>query len=102
MSQLNGRALAVTGIGSLFVWSGIKGWSVLGTIGDAVTGVPPSEIVTQPLQLGNPPSTNGAGQTFSVIGGSGGSALATTAMQYQGHAYRFGGAPGPDLRNPWD
>ena len=99
---INGRALAAASVGSLFVWSGIKGWSVLGTIGDAVTGVKPDESVTNPLQLGNPSTANGTGQTFSVLGGSGGSALATVAMTYQGHAYRFGGAPGPDLRNPWD
>lgn len=103
MGQINGRALAAAGIGSLFVWSGIKGWSVLGTIGDAITGVAPSENVTVPLQLGNPATTtNGTAQTYSVFGGSAGSVLAQTAMQYQGHAYRFGGAPGPDLANPWD
>lgn len=105
MGQLNGRALAVTGIGVLFVWSGIKGWSVLGTIGDAVTGVKPSQSISVPLQLGNagsPASIPPTGNAFSVIGGGGGSALATTAMAYQGHAYRFGGAPGRNLQNPWD
>lgn len=104
MSQLNGRALAITGIGTLFVWSGIKGWSVLGTIGDAITGVQPNQTITNPLQLGNlsTASQDNSGKTFSVFGGSTGSTLATTAMGYQGHAYRFGGSPGPNLLNPWD
>lgn len=105
MSQLNGRALTVTAIGLTFVWSGIKGWSILGTLGDAVTGVKPNQTVTNPLQLGNAGSAAvipGTGNSFAVIGGSANSGIATIAMGYQGHAYRFGGAPGKNGANPWD
>jgi len=105
MTQLNGRALAVTGIGLVFVWSGIKGWSVLGTLGDAVSGKKPSQAVTVPLQLGNAGSAApipATGNSFAVIGGGANSNLATIFMGYQGHAYHFGGAPGKDASKPWD
>ena len=95
---LNGRALAATSIGVLFVWSGIKGWSVLGTIGDIITGKKPRQTVTNPLQL--------AGKTTTVEGVSGigpaPSGIAAIGLQYIGHPYQFGGAPGKNAQNPWD
>lgn len=105
-SELNGRALAVTGIGALLVWSGIKGWSVLGTIGDLVTGQQPNQSVAYPLSAGNqsagavgsPGSAGGVG----VIPRGTNADLAAIGLQYIGHAYKFGGAPGRNGENPWD
>lgn len=94
---LNGRALFVTGTGVLFVWSGIKGWSILGTIGDAITGNKPNQPVINPLSIAG---KSADGSTGAVGGGAGG--IVGIAMQYQGHDYLFGGAPGKDGSKPWD
>lgn len=81
---VNGKGLAAMGVGAIFVWSGLKGWSVLGTVRDLVSGVKPN----QPELLAN---------TVSSVTG-----LAGVAQQYVGHAYSFGGAPGTDGSKPWD
>lgn len=94
---LNGRALIATGTGVLFVWSGIRGWSVLGTIGDVITGNKPNGPVTTPLSI----SPVGGGTPGAVSSGGAGGIVAI-AMQYQGHAYIFGGAPGKDGSHGWD
>jgi hypothetical protein len=99
---INGRALTIAGIGTIFVWSGIKGWSVLGTIGDAVTGKQPSQSITNPLvTIGGSTASNagvlpGIGQSIASFG------IGAIALEYKGHAYRFGGAPGKDGSKPWD
>lgn len=104
---VNGKGLAAVGIGSILIWSGVKGWSVLGTIGDLITGTQPSGTQTNAIALASSTgtaSTNAvpnSGAVPSVIGGPA-SGLAAIALQYQGHAYRFGGAPGPSGANPWD
>ena len=90
----NGRALTATGVGLLFVWSGIKGWSVLATIADVISGKKPNESVAYPLSI------NPAGSATPGIGSASG--IAGIAMQYVGHAYHFGGAPGKDGKKPWD
>jgi len=93
----NGRALAATSFGILLVWSGVKGWSVLGTIGDVITGKKPDQPVAYPLNIAAktvPGATQGIGDAPSGIAG--------IAMQYVGHAYRYGGAPGRNGQNPWD
>jgi cell wall-associated NlpC family hydrolase len=99
---LNGRALAATSIGVLFVWSGIKGWSVLATMGDLITGVKPNQPVANPLSSGtagvaSPSALSGIYQGPAISGG-----IASIAVQYQGHAYIFGAAPGRDGSRPWD
>jgi|SRR5215475_1825367 len=93
MAKINGVALAAIGAGSLFVWSGIKGWSVLATFGDVIAGKKPKQSSIYPLAPGG---------DSSGIGGATGSAVADTAIKYKGHAYLYGGAPGKDGRNPWD
>jgi cell wall-associated NlpC family hydrolase len=94
MPKLNGLALAAIGAGSLFVWSGIKGWSVTATLGDVITGKRPRQSSIYALSTPE-------GQS-SGIGGATGSAISDAAVQYQGHAYLYGGAPGKDAQNPWD
>lgn len=100
MAKISLAAVSAIGAGSLLVWSGIKGWSVLGTLGDLVTGVKPQAQVAS--QLVDP----GSAQVSSGIGVAGGSSnaggLAGIAQGYQGHAYKFGGAPGPGGTDPWD
>lgn len=93
---LNGRALTAIGIGTVFVWSGIKGWSILGTLGDVVTGKKPNESVSYPITTGSTTTSSGTVSTGNATG------IAAIALEYQGHAYHFGGAPGPDGTHPWD
>lgn len=90
---INGRALAISCLGALFAWSGVKGWSVLATIGDIVTGAKPNESVSYPVEAG---STAASGSQSSASG------IAGIAQQYIGHAYLFGGSPGVDGSKPWD
>jgi len=94
---VNGKAVAVTSIGVLFVWSGIKGWSILGTVKDVITGVQPSGTNVNPLGVPLSSTTDSGSVT---LGGSGN--IADIAKGYIGHAYRFGGAPGRDGTKPWD
>src|ERR1700759_2965927 len=89
---MNGKAIAAIGAGSLFVWSGIKGWGILATLGDLVTGKKPDESVAYPLSI----SSGGSSPNGSDSG------IAAIATQYIGHAYKFGGAPGVNGANPWD
>lgn len=95
---LDGKALAAVGLGSLFLWSGIKGWSVLGTITDVISGKKPSQVAA-PLVASTGTESFGAAPAMS---GGGVGQLAAVALQYQGHAYLFGGAPGKDGSKPWD
>jgi cell wall-associated NlpC family hydrolase len=87
----NGLALTAIGAGSLFVWSGIKGWSLLPTVTDIISGKQPSGGNVLTLVSG---SADGTGAT--------GNAIADDALKYKGHPYVFGGAPGSAGNNPWD
>jgi cell wall-associated NlpC family hydrolase len=91
-------AIAAIGAGSLLVWSGVKGWSIVATLGDLVTGVKPKEQT--PSALVDPTYKSPSGPDSPVPNGGGD--LAGVALGYQGHAYNFGGAPGPDGSQPWD
>lgn len=95
---VSGKGLAALGIGSVFLWSGVKGWSILGTLGDIITGKKPSQTPANVFQFQAPDESQ------SVGGGTAGSAgsIADIASQYKGHAYSYGGAPGQDGSKPWD
>lgn len=97
----NGKAAAAIGIGGLLVWSGIKGWSLLATLGQIITGTKPSGTEVNPLTGGGTDATGTAASTLPG-GSQGGGTIASTAQQYVGHAYRYGGAPGTDGSQPWD
>jgi len=93
---INGVAVAAVGAGVLFVYSGVKGWSVLTTLQDVVAGKTPKGSDTNVLTGG------GGGGSTTGPGGNTGNALADEALKHKGHAYVFGGAPGPDGSKPWD
>lgn len=93
--------MAAVSVGILFVWSGIKGWSILGTLGDLITGVKPHQQTPTPLT--DPNAASGGGASGTVPGsGVGVGSLANIATLYAGHAYLYGGAPGVDGSKPWD
>lgn len=92
---VNGVAAAAIGAGSLFAWSGIKGWALLPTLADVVSGRTPTGAETYALS-----SPDAGNVTGGATGGSGDAAA--IFGQYIGHAYLYGGAPGPDGSKPWD
>lgn len=93
--KINGFSLAAIGAGSLFVWSGIKGWSITGTIGDVILGHRPNQSLAYALTSPDPGGSGG-------ISGGTASQAANDALKYQGHLYKYGGAPGRNGQNPWD
>jgi len=96
-------AVVAVSAGILFVWSGIKGWSILGTLGDLITGTKPNQENAYPLyKADNTPDGIGGGPSTRSAGDLDTSSLAATALQYDGHPYKFGGAPGANAQNPWD
>jgi cell wall-associated NlpC family hydrolase len=107
MPQLNGKALAAVAVGTVFVWSGIKGWSVLATIGDIIGGVKPTGTATIPLTVtsGEETSDSGASSSFgggTITGSGNGAAIAAEGVKWVGHPYRYAGAPGMDGKGYWD
>lgn len=95
---VNGVALAAVAAGGLFVYSGVKGYSVPQAAQNIILGHPPgSAQAVAPLYSAPPGPAPGTG-----VPGTTGSAVADTALKYRGHAYLFGGAPGADGRGPWD
>lgn len=101
-AKLDGTALGAIAVGTLFVYSGITGRSVLASVQTIVSGQSPSKLPNaNPINgTGNPnatPVTPGA-----ISGSVNGMAIAQAALRYAGHPYLFGGAPGPNGTNPWD
>ena len=91
---INGVALSSVAIGSVLVWSGIKGWNLTATFGELITGKVPSGSDVYPLAV--PGGSSGGGITAT------GSALLSGFQKYNGHAYVYGGAPGKNGANGWD
>ena len=102
-SKLDGPGLGMLAIGSLFAYGGLTGKSVLSELYAIVSGKSPATAPQiNPIKgTGNP---NAMAQSASAItGGSAeGQQIATKALSYAGHAYVYGGAPGPDGNGGWD
>lgn len=96
--KINGIALAAIGAGSLFIWSGIKGWSLTATIGDVILGHRPHQSLQYALT--NADATSGG--TSGGTAGNTSSQAANDALRYLGHIYKYGGAPGRNGQSPWD
>jgi cell wall-associated NlpC family hydrolase len=67
-------------------------------LGDVITGKKPDQKVSTPLSI-DPKNSNASTPIAETVGNV---ALASIALAYEGHAYRYGGAPGPDGSKPWD
>lgn len=91
---INGVAVASVGIGSLLIWSGVKGWNLTKTVGEIITGKVPTGSNVYPLSSGSGSGSSGVTAT--------GSALLSDFQKYNGHKYVYGGAPGKDGTNGWD
>jgi cell wall-associated NlpC family hydrolase len=88
---------AIAGIAGsvLLIYSGVTGRSPLGAVKTLVTGKSPA---TAPIV--NPITGSSAGALYG--GNASANAIAQDALQYQGHPYLYGGAPGADGSQPWD
>ena len=91
---INGVATASVAIGSVLLWSGIKGWNLSRTIGEIITGQVPKGSDVNILTA--PDNSSGSAVGFTSSG------IANDALRYQGHDYLYGGAPGKSGQNPWD
>jgi cell wall-associated NlpC family hydrolase len=100
--KLDGTAVGAFVAGTIFVYAGLTGKSVLASIQSVVSGKSPKGLANaNPIQgTGNP---DAATMSPAAISGSvSGSAIASDAVRYAGHAYLYGGAPGPNGTSPWD
>lgn len=98
--KFSGAALGTMSVGVILAWSGIKGWSVLGTVQDIVSGRAPKGTTgtTHPITAaGGPAVISGASGAAPT-----GNAIADDALHYNGHTYVYGGSPGKDGSGPWD
>jgi cell wall-associated NlpC family hydrolase len=96
---INGPALGALGIGSLFLYSAIRGKSILASAQAIITGQSPQTVKqANPIVQNTPASTdnNFGGGTIPAGG------IAAAALKYQGHGYLYGGAPGPNGLGDWD
>jgi cell wall-associated NlpC family hydrolase len=99
--QINGAALASLTAGSLFLYAGIRGKSVLAVVQGVVQGKAPATApqanpvtdTTQQLADASPAS--------ALAGVAGDSAIASAAVKYQGAGYVWGGAPARGI-GIWD
>lgn len=103
---VKGSYLAIAGIGAVFLWSGLRGKSVSQVLRAILSGQNPASLssvnaITQLSGTGNPyavplGSSNVSGGTAT------GQQIASDALQYVGHKYIYGGAPGDNGQNGWD
>jgi hypothetical protein len=98
MAKINGPALGSVFVGSVFLYAGVKGYSVGQAIQSIVSGKSPTglsqanPVVQSDVQPGGiGPGSNIPGGVGSLGIGNGGW-LAADALQYQGHLYQFGGS----------
>jgi cell wall-associated NlpC family hydrolase len=92
-----GVGVTAVGIGGILIYSGIRGYSVLKAAQNITAGNSASTGQTVSLLANGTGDTSGGSQV--AVGGS---SLVNAMMASVGHAYLFGGAPGPDGTRPWD
>ena len=93
-----GIYFSALGAGILLFWSGFRGWGIVATLQDIITGKQPHGPAINAPENVNPLTSQAAGGAVAASG----NAIADDALQYKGHAYSYGGAPGKDGSKPWD
>jgi cell wall-associated NlpC family hydrolase len=92
VADSKGIGFAAIGVGSLFVYAGIKGYSVPQTIQNIITGKKPATGQTEAvLTAAESPSSVG------FLGSGSGAAAAADALKYNGSPYVWGGAPAENI-----
>jgi cell wall-associated NlpC family hydrolase len=104
--RVSGLAVFYATAGGILLWSGLKGQTIKQTI-QAITTANSSALSQQggetvgTPQLSITPPVDPSGQTQSAPASTP-SGISNDALRYVGHAYLFGGAPGPNGTKPWD
>ena len=98
---LSGIGLGYAVAGGILVWSGIKGETVAQTVAELARGQQPTGTNSQPVDTTAGPAVASSSSNASGTVPSS-STIAADAQAYVGHAYLYGGAPGPDGTRPWD
>lgn len=100
-SRISGVALAAVGAGTIFLYAGVKGKSVLAVVQGVVQGKAPASAPQANPIADNTAQLNDTGSTSSLAGAAGDSAIANAAVKYVGAGYVWGGAPAKGIGN-WD
>ena len=100
---ISGAGLAAVLAGSVFLYAGIRGKTVLGSVQAVISGKPPASgpdanTISAPVE---PAAQTSAGGTIPGTPLSN-NAIAAAAEGSIGHAYFYSGAPGTDGKAPWD
>lgn len=94
---INGTGLAAVAVGSVFLYAGIRGKSVLSTVQTVISGRPPSAAaganpITTPAEPGGLRIGGGSPPGSTTM-----SAIADDALRYNGSPYVWGGHPGEHI-----
>jgi cell wall-associated NlpC family hydrolase len=98
---MNGPSLGGLAIGSLLLYSAIKGKSILATTQAVISGKSPATVKKTEDIISPVPTDTKVISTVTPTG-SGRNAAATEAVKYIGHCYQYGGAPGANGQGCWD
>lgn len=99
---INGPALGALAFGSVFLYSAIKGKSVLASAQAVIQGKSPATVKqTNPITDNTAPDTSNLNQvsTLPNAPGSTNSLIANDALRYEGSGYVWGGAPAGNPKN---
>lgn len=92
MAGINGKALSAIAVGSVFVYAGLKGYSITHTLAIIISGKSPAKQA-QTNQIGTPTQAGSASGATGNTGAFGGD-IAGIATSYVGQLkYVFGGPP---------
>ncbi len=97
---VSGVAAGTVAVGIVFVWSGVRGTSVLLTVQDIIRGNQPSKTVAHPINLPDPPAPRGGGPGGSSGGGGGGTVSPPRSGGGGGGGGSGGGGGGGGLKLP--
>ena len=91
MASINGPALGAVFFGGVFIYAGLKGYSVTHTLAIIISGKSPAGQ-SQSTPIGTPTQSGSSGNASSSVGGGGD--IAGIAQSYVGKlSYSFGGPP---------
>lgn len=99
--RVDGIALGCIAAGGGLLYAGIRGKSIPSLLTGFIQGKSPAKAasanpITQVVESGGGTVVTGTGGTAT------GEQLAAYDLAWSGHAYGWGGAPGPNGLNPWD
>jgi cell wall-associated NlpC family hydrolase len=103
---ISGTGLVAVLAGSVFLYAGIRGKSVLGSVQAVISGKSPetgpaANTISAPTEPVTPAGQTSAGGTIPGTALSN-NAIAAAAEASIGHPYLYSGVPGTNGKSPWD